>query len=133
MSTMIKAEDAVVWINDDTREVMVKPHSWGVPEDHAPYKRGHWCDPIGAAYSQWNVMTNGQRVRLMLETSIDLTMQGWPMATVLRAFAEVEEFHDLGRESYPMCRALTAALVGTSLEPNTMNFDELLIHYGAEK
>ena len=28
-----------------------------------------------------------------------------------------------------MCRALTSALVGQCLEFNTMNFEELLIHY----
>ena len=32
-----------------------------------------------------------------------------------------------------MCRALTAALVGHRLEPNTMDFEELLKHYGKEK
>jgi hypothetical protein len=31
--------------------------------------------------------------------------------------------------SYPMCRALTAALVGRSLEFNTTSFEELLVHY----
>jgi hypothetical protein len=26
---MIDAKDAVVWVNDATKEVMVRPHSWG--------------------------------------------------------------------------------------------------------
>jgi hypothetical protein len=26
---MINAKDVVIWINDETREVMVRPHSWG--------------------------------------------------------------------------------------------------------
>jgi hypothetical protein len=29
-----------------------------------------------------------------------------------------------------MARALTSALVGKCLEPNTMTFEELLMHYG---
>lgn len=65
----------------------------------------------------------------MLETVIDLAMQGFDLGTVLRAFAGVEEFRALGSESYPMCRALTSALVGKCLEPNTMSFEELLEHY----
>jgi hypothetical protein len=48
------------------------------------------------------------------------------LKTVLRAFANVAEFRALGSESYPMCRALTSALVGRCLEPNTMSFEELL-------
>ena len=86
----------------------------------------HWCDPIGAAYSQWREMTNDQRVLLMLETAIDLAMQGFDLGDVLRAFAEVSEFRALGTASLPMCRALTSALVGQCLEPNTMSFEELL-------
>jgi hypothetical protein len=125
----IKAKDAVIWVNKETREVMVRPHRWGVPEDYAPFKRGHWGDPIGAAYSQWWNMSNDQRVRLMLETAVDLAMQDIPMPTVLQAFAEVEEFRALGSESYPMCRALTKAMLGRSLEPNTMSFEELLVQY----
>jgi hypothetical protein len=26
---MIEAKDAVVWVNTDTKEVMVKPQTWG--------------------------------------------------------------------------------------------------------
>jgi hypothetical protein len=48
---------------------------------------------------------------------------------VLTAFAEVREFRKLGGRSYPMCRALTKALLGRCLEPNTMSFEELLVHY----
>jgi hypothetical protein len=126
---MIRAKDAVVWVNDDTHEVMVKSHAWGCPEDRERFNHGHWTDPIGAAYSEWNEITNDARMRLMLETAIDLTMQGYSMPTVLRAFAEVPEFRALGGESYPMCRALTQALVGRCLEANTMSFEELLVAY----
>ena len=128
---MIPAKHAVVWVNLDAGRVMV----WEAPEEGYiwhPRERGvpgHWCDPIGACYTQWRKMTNAQRVRLMLETVIDLAMQGVPLANVLKAFAEVEEFRALGSQSYPMCRALTAALVGKCLEPNTMSFEELLKEY----
>jgi hypothetical protein len=79
-----------------------------------------------AAYAQWNEMADQQRVLLMLETAIDLAMQGIPLKTVLTAVAEVREFRKLGGQSYPMCRALTKALLGRRLEPNTMSFEELL-------
>jgi hypothetical protein len=65
-------------------------------------------------------MNDAQRVQLMLETDIDLAMAGFAIADVLRAFAQVREFRALGRDSYPMCRALTGALVGERLDPNTM-------------
>jgi hypothetical protein len=74
-------------------------------------------------------MTDKQRVSLMLETAIDLTMQGYPLKKILTAFAVVRQFRALGSKSYPMCRALTSALVGQCLEPNTMSFEELLVHY----
>jgi hypothetical protein len=108
---------------------MVRTHEWGCPDERRGYRRNGWCDPIGAAYSDWHKMTNKQRVRLMLETVIDLAMQGYPLKDVLTAFASVRQFRSLGSESYPMARALTSALVGQCLEPNTMSFEELLEHY----
>jgi hypothetical protein len=129
---MIEAKDVVVWVNYDPHEVMVKPHSWGCPEDRNGFRQSGWCDPIGAAYSQWQEMSNDQRVRLMLETAIDLAMQGFSMEAVLQAFATVRQFRSLGNRSYPMCRALTQALVGRCLEPNTMSFDELLVKYAGK-
>jgi len=51
------------------------------------------------------------------------------MKDILVEFAKVREFKALGSESFPMCRALTAALVGKCLEPNTMTFEELLEQY----
>jgi hypothetical protein len=127
---MISASNAVVWVNNETKEILVAPHAtdpgqfWGRPERHG-YK-GHWSDPIGAAYTKWLELDDQQRVQLMLETAIDLAIAGFAMADVLRAFAQVREFRTLGRDSYPMCRALTGALVGKRLEFNTMSFDELL-------
>jgi hypothetical protein len=129
---MFDAEDIVVWINRTTKEVMVRTQAWGVPEERRQFSRCDWCDPIGAAYSAWQTMTDKQRVGLMLETAIDLTMQGFPLKAVLIAFADVREFRALGSESYPMARALTSALLGQCLEPNTMSFEELLIEYRRE-
>ena len=71
-------------------------------------------------------MSDDQRVLLMLETAIDLAMQGFELGMILRAFANVKQFQVLGEKSYPMCRALTQALVGCSLEPNTIGFEELV-------
>ena len=122
---MIDAKDAVVWTNRETKEVMVKPRG-----QFAQSERGRqWGDPIGASYSDWHESNNTQRIQLMLETAIDLAMQGFPMDGILREFAKVREFRALGSQSYPMCRALTSALVGQCLEPNTMSFEELLVHY----
>ena len=41
----------------------------------------------------------------------------------------MKEFRALGGKSYPMCRALTSALLGQCLEANTMSFDELMVEY----
>lgn len=124
---MIEAADAVVWVEDDMKLVMVRTHRWGVPEEHKI--AGHWTDPIGAAYSQWQTMTNQQRVQLMLETVIDLAAQDYPIKSVLKELATIKEFRELGSQSYPMCRALTSAMVGRCLEANTMTFEELLVSY----
>jgi len=144
---MLAAKHISVWVNCDTKQVMIKPHYveepipfsdgsgsthyWGVPKDHGYL--GHWCDPIGAAYTQWNEVTDDRRMVLMVETAIDLTMQGFPLGEVLREFAKVKEFRALGDKSMPMCRALTMALVGQCLEPITMSFEELLRYYGRKK
>jgi hypothetical protein len=119
---MINAAEAVVWINRDTHEVMVRSNLYDVPGVA-------WSDPIGAAYSQWRKMSTNQRMQLMEETAIDLAMQGFALKDVLTAFATVIEFRALGSESIPMCRALTSALLGRCLEPNTMSFEELLESY----
>lgn len=127
---MIKAKDAVVWVNNERNEVMVRTLEWGVPEERGHgHRPGHWVDPIGAAYSGWGEATDAERVTLMLETVIDLAMQGIPIGVIVKAFSEIQEFHSLGAKSYPMCRALTSALLGKCLEPNTMSFYELLEAY----
>ena len=68
----------------------------------------------------------------MVETVIDLAMQGFDLGQVLRAFAQVPQFRKLGDQSYPMARALTSAMVGRCLEPNTMSFEELIQYYSPE-
>jgi hypothetical protein len=68
-----------------SEKILLTPHGKR-PEDHG--HPGQWCDPIGAAYSQWRGMTNPQ--------------------------------------------ALTKALIGKCLEPNTMSFDDLLVSYGRQ-
>jgi hypothetical protein len=137
------AENIVVWIEPDQKRIFLAPFEvdpplrcsdgsttplWGTPREHGI--TGHWVDPIGAAYTAWNTMRDDQRVLLMLETAIDLVMQGFDLGAVLRAFAEVKQFRALGEASYPMCRALTTALIGQCLEPNTMGFEDLLVRYG---
>lgn len=119
---MIDAKDLVVWINTSTHEVRVTAQGERGPDTRG----GVWGDPIGASYLQWKEMDDGQRVVLMLETAIDLAMQGFDLGATLQQFAQVTEFRELGSKSYPMCRALTKALVGRSLEPNDMTFEELL-------
>jgi hypothetical protein len=124
---MLDAKDMRLWTNRRTREVVVRSEPGVLYDDDGSSAR--WSDPIGAAYTEWRRMTDAQRVRLMLETAIDLAMQGYPLAKVLKALATVKQFRALGSKSYPMCRALTSALVGQCLEPNTMTFEELLEHY----
>jgi hypothetical protein len=127
---MINAEEAVFWVNKESHQILIRPQSWGCPEERPNMKpRTGWGDPIGAAYTQWLNMTGKQRVQLMLETVIDLAMQGFPIKDVVTAFSEVREFRALGGKSHPMCRALTSALLGQSLEANTMSFEELLVAY----
>jgi hypothetical protein len=129
---MLDAKDIVVWVNNDAKEVMVRTHKWGCPEDRHGYRRTGWCDPIGAAYPHWHKMTDQERVHLMLETVIDLAMQGILLKMVLTEFATVRQFRALGSVSYPMARALTSALLGQCVEPITMTFEELLVHYPNE-
>lgn len=133
--TKIKSRFCVVWVNDESRKVMVQDvehlREWHEPFSHAK-DGGWWGDPIGASYSQWRKMSEQQRALLMLETAIDLAMQGYDLAATLREFSKVDCFRQLGSQSIPMCRALTMALLGQCLEPNTMSFEKLLVAYVRE-
>lgn len=127
---MIDAKEAVIWVNNETEQVMVHPR--GCWRRYDPPGPGHWADPIGANYSEWIEGTDDERLHLMLETAIDLAMQGIPLKTVLTAFADIRQFRALGGKSYPMCRALTSALIGRCLE-HPMGFEELLVNYAEER
>lgn len=122
---MIKAKDLVLWVDDADKRVVAIEHA----ERSKPHGVG-WSDPIGARYAEWRSMSTAQRVQLMLETVIDLATNGFDLKVILGELSKVDEFKALGRQSYPMCRALTWALVGKRLEPNTMDFDDLLATYG---
>jgi hypothetical protein len=127
----MEAENIVVWVERELYRILiveVDPQiAWSRPET------GHWCDPIGAAYTQWREMNDRQRVTLMLETAVDLAMNGFDLGDVLREFAKVRQFRALGEASFPMCRALTKALIGHSYEFNTMSFEELLVRYASNE
>jgi hypothetical protein len=128
---MIEARDAVVWTNWVTKTVKVTG-----PQISRSQLRiqepGLWGDPIGAAYGSWQNATNDERARLMTETALDLAMAGFDLAAVGCEFAKVDAFRALGEVSFPMCRALTTALIGKSYENNTMTFEELLEAYRPE-
>jgi hypothetical protein len=119
--TMIPASEAIVWTNHETKEVDVT--RLGSIRGRQP----GWGDPIGASYAEWGEMNDAQRTQLMLQTVIDLAAHGFDILATLRAFSKIYEFRALGSQSYPMSRALTKALVGKRLEPNSMTFEELLI------
>lgn len=139
MRGTIKSEFAVVWTKNG--ELVIDPTgkpSWVGPKQieventeglrtwiHNP----GWSDPIGRSYLQWRKMTEAERAQLMLETALDLTLQGYDLKNIVREFAKVDCFFALGRVSCPMCRLLTSALLGKCLEPNTMSFDELMAAY----
>jgi hypothetical protein len=60
-------------------------------------------------------------------------MQGLPLETVLREFAQVKEFRALGGQSYSMCRVLTKALLGKELEADSPEeFEQVLETYARE-
>jgi hypothetical protein len=125
---MILAKDAVVWTCDEGKRVRVMA-SWETDPDCDDHM---WCDPIGAAYKQWREMENDQRALLMLETAIDLTMQGYNLRDIIREFSKVDCFRALGSQSAPMCRAITSAVLGQCLEPATLSFEELMVVYAPE-
>jgi hypothetical protein len=128
---MIKSEDCIVWTNRDTRTCRVTGRE--ISRQHLRIQEpGSWSDPIGARYTQWRQMKPDQRAALMVETAIDLAMQGYDLGSILREFAKVDAFRALGSASYPMCRALTKAMIGRSYEPNTMTFEELMVTYAQE-
>jgi hypothetical protein len=53
----------------------------------------------------------------MLETAIDLAMQGYDLGNVLRAFSQVRQFRALGEQSYPIAGRTRAGTIGRSANP----------------
>ena len=144
----IKSEFAVVWTNDGElitgpkgelsfagpKEVRVEDTEGMQTWSHQSDRDGtRWADPIGRSHIQWRKMNENHRALLMLETALDLAMQGYDLKAIVREFAKVDCFYALGRVSCPMCRLLTSALLGKCLEPNTMTFDELMTAYAPEE
>ena len=68
---MISAVKAVIWVNDETREVIVKPHAWGCPENHASSgaKRGG-TTPLALRTPSGAKHRTRKEIHLMLETAI---------------------------------------------------------------
>lgn len=127
---MIDASDVVVWINENTKQVRITSHRDDIRRGPRGRDDSDWDTPIGACYLEWPKMTLADRRVLLTETAIDLAMQGYDLGHVLRAFAGINEFRALGGRSYPMCRALTSALVGKCMDPIGMSFEELLDKHG---
>ena len=122
----IDAKEAHIWWNADDRLVLVARFS-EQKRDPGP---GFWSD-VGASMTNWRELSDAERLLWLRELALDLHMTAdIPMNAILREFANIREFYDLGRHSYMMCRALTKALTGTAYEPNTMDFDELMETYG---
>ena len=120
---------ATIWTETEHKQVLVTEEYRYIRSPDELGRPGRWVDPIGAAYMHWRDMTPAERAGLMTETALDLAMQGYDLQAIIREFAKVDCFYALGRESVPMCRALTQALLGRCLEPNTMSFDGLMEHY----
>ncbi|MHC2618176.1 hypothetical protein ACVIW2_000207 [Bradyrhizobium huanghuaihaiense] len=84
-----------LWVNRNTHEIRVM----AIGTDRAINSSDGWSDPLGAANAEWRELTNPARVQLMLETAIDLAMQGYELKTVLRAFAGVLNSAPWGRRA----------------------------------
>lgn len=129
----LEASNVFVWVERDERKVLVTPYEvdpplrcsdgstqnwWGNPNQHGI--AGRWHNLICAGHPIWGEMDDSQRVTLMLETAIDLAMDGFDLSTVLREFAKVRQFRALGDEGYPnpMREALIKAKVMDSGKPN---------------
>jgi hypothetical protein len=90
---MTPISDVVLWVNRETREVMVTSRDWGTPKDGDRVGRGSWADAIGTTNSQWHRMDDQQRLQLMLETAADLARHGFDINKTLRAMVEIPEFN----------------------------------------
>lgn len=87
MRHKIRASDAVIWTNRETREVKVLTHDGGTPAGF------YWTDPIGANHVAWcDHMSDDDRIELMHETVFDLFKEGFSVEDVWNAFERVRGF-----------------------------------------
>lgn len=102
MHSMIEAKDAHIWWDRETKRVLVTRFPGDV--------RGFVCDG-GASYVRWRQRySDADRVREMMEMVIERLFEGYEPKMVIREFAKVRQFRELGLESWNMARVLAAAL-----------------------
>jgi hypothetical protein len=122
----MEAANIVVWVEREQRKILideVDPQiAWSRPET------GHCCDPIGRLCA---MARDGRPPARGTHAGDDdrFCHERFDLGDVLREFAKVRQLRALGDKSFPMCRALTKALIGRSYEFNTMSFEELLATY----
>jgi hypothetical protein len=123
----IDAKDAHIWWEPDDGHILVARYGEHTREPGP----GFWSD-VGASMTNWRELSDAERVLWLRELALDLHMtSGIPMDAIVREFAKIREFYDLGRRSHMMCRVLTKALTGTAYDLSTMDFDELMETYGS--
>lgn len=99
---MIEAIDAHIWWDTKKKRAFVTTF----PSDI----RGFQYDG-GASYTRWRTRyTDADRVREMMDILVELFFRGFDPMGVVREFAKVRQFRELGLESWPMARVLAAAL-----------------------
>lgn len=106
----IDAKDAHIWWDWSTKRVLVVPYGERVS--------GFMYD-TGASYADWRRdSTDADRVREMMEMVVERLFEGYEPGMVLREFAKVRQFRQLGAESWIMSRVLGVALGGRPLDPD---------------
>lgn len=120
MNSLIEAKDAHIWWDLSTKRVLVVPYGDG---DCIP---GFMFD-AGASYARWQRdYTDADRVREMLEMVVERLLEGYEPSMVLREFAKVRQFRELGAESWMMARVMGVALGKGPLDPGA--FKEEFLH-----
>jgi hypothetical protein len=85
---MIQAKDAALWVNNDTKEVVVRPHNWA-PDDG--FQCEPWCAITDAVNMEWHKASDTGRC-LMTLTALDSESRGFSLRDVMRAFVVVPPF-----------------------------------------
>jgi hypothetical protein len=109
----IPAVEAHIWWDDERRLLAVVP--FGPGQCRTLTTNGYTCD-AGASEASWREATQAERLRLLYEMAIEFMVAGHDPKHVVREFAKVREFAELGGKSYPMARALTEAIEGQAVE-----------------